>query len=71
VAAHYAHATGIPAFFHHRWFPILSHLHEQEEEGAKRIISENPDAVAQLDFPDGEWDIDTPEDAERLLSLPT
>ncbi len=60
VASHYANTLGIPALFHRSLFDELLRL--PDERGAKMLIQKNPARVAQLDFPGGIFDLDTPED---------
>jgi molybdenum cofactor cytidylyltransferase len=66
VASAYANTIGIPAFFHHSLFPDLLRL--QGDSGAKRIMQQHPDLVAEVLFPRGNIDIDTLEDYNNLLS---
>jgi molybdenum cofactor cytidylyltransferase len=64
VASSYADTVGIPAFFHRSLFEDLLSL--GDEAGAKSIILQHDDRVAQFDFPEGAVDIDTWSDWERL-----
>jgi molybdenum cofactor cytidylyltransferase len=64
VAASYADTVGVPAFFDRSLFEDLLSL--GDEAGAKSIILQNPERVAQLAFPEGAIDIDTREDWETL-----
>lgn len=57
VASAYADTVGIPALFGKSFFNALLQL--KGDEGAKRIIMQNPDSVAVVDFPKGNIDIDT------------
>jgi molybdenum cofactor cytidylyltransferase len=66
VASAYANTIGIPAFFHHSLFHELLRL--QGDSGAKRIMQQHPDLVADVLFPRGNIDIDTLEDYNNLLS---
>jgi xanthine dehydrogenase accessory factor len=60
VASHYADTLGIPALLHRSCFGELLRL--PDERGAKMLIEKNPSRVAQVDFPAGLFDLDTPED---------
>ena len=64
VAASYAGTLGVPALFDRSRLPDLLGL--DDSAGAKSIIFSNRDQVAQFAFPEGEIDIDTPEDRERF-----
>lgn len=67
VACAYAGTVGTPVLFSRRYFEHLLSL--EKEEGAKKIIAAYSDDVATVDFPEGEIDIDTPEDYERFLGV--
>ncbi|HXE33689.1 MAG TPA: nucleotidyltransferase family protein [Verrucomicrobiae bacterium] len=64
AAARYNGRLGVPAVFSSIFFPNL--LAVSEEHGARRILERNAEHVAPVDFPDGELDLDTPEDLKRL-----
>lgn len=64
VASSYADTVGIPALFGKSFFDALLQL--KGDEGAKRIIMQNADAVAVVDFPHGDIDIDTAADYAAL-----
>ena len=64
VAASYAGTLGVPALFDRSRLPDLLGL--DDSAGAKSIILSNRDQVAEFPFPEGEIDIDTAEDRERL-----
>ena len=64
VASDFADTVGIPAFFHISFFGALQQL--KGDEGAKRIIMQNPESVAVVDFPRGAIDIDTAADYQAL-----
>lgn len=57
-------ATGPPALFAAEHFEQLLEL--GGDQGAKAIASRNPEAVAKVSFPEGAWDIDSPEVWERF-----
>jgi molybdenum cofactor cytidylyltransferase len=64
VASSYADTVGVPALFNRSFFERLLSL--GDEAGAKSIILQNPERVAQFPFPEGVIDIDTWEDWEKL-----
>jgi molybdenum cofactor cytidylyltransferase len=64
VASSYADTVGIPALFGKSFFNALQQL--KGDEGAKKIIMQNPEAVAVVDFPRGNIDIDTAGDYAAL-----
>ena len=66
VASSYADTVGVPALFHRSLFERLLSL--GDEAGAKSIILQNPERVAQFAFPEGAIDIDTWEDWEKCKS---
>jgi molybdenum cofactor cytidylyltransferase len=66
VASSYADTVGVPALFDRSLFERLLSL--GDEAGAKSIILQNPERVAQFAFPEGAIDIDTWEDWEKLGS---
>jgi molybdenum cofactor cytidylyltransferase len=69
VASSYADTVGIPALFGKSFFNALMQL--KGDEGAKRIIMQNPDSVAVVDFPRGDIDIDTAGDYAALRGKDT
>jgi molybdenum cofactor cytidylyltransferase len=60
VASSYAATLGIPALFHRSTFTEFEEL--PNNHGAKTIIQKGAARVAAVEFPDGTYDIDTPED---------
>jgi molybdenum cofactor cytidylyltransferase len=64
VAAQYAGVPGPPVLFCASLFAQLKTL--RGDEGARRILRENPDEVVLVPFPDGALDVDTPEDLAKL-----
>jgi molybdenum cofactor cytidylyltransferase len=64
VASSYAGTMGVPALFDRSLFKELLSL--GDESGAKSIILQNLERVAQLVFPEGAIDIDTWEDWKEL-----
>jgi molybdenum cofactor cytidylyltransferase len=64
VASSYADTVGVPALFDRSLFEDLLSL--GDEAGAKSIILQNRQRVAEFAFPEGVIDIDTWEDWEKL-----
>lgn len=64
VASSYGIDKGTPALFHQIFFPALMEL--KGDKGAQKIISDNPEKVATIFFPEGIRDIDTAMDYELL-----
>ena len=67
AASSYGRTVGTPVLFQKKYFSDLLQL--KGDQGAKRIIQNNPDDVATVDFPEGIMDIDTMEDYEALRNL--
>jgi molybdenum cofactor cytidylyltransferase len=67
VASTYAGTVGTPALFSIEFFDNLLSL--KGDEGAKKILKNNINDVATVDFLKGEIDIDTQKDYENLLNL--
>jgi molybdenum cofactor cytidylyltransferase len=65
VASKYAETLGVPALFDKKLFDELKNLNERS--GAKSLIKRFQDKAVSIDFPAGEFDIDTPEDYSGLL----
>jgi molybdenum cofactor cytidylyltransferase len=57
IASRYAGVPGVPAFFSKSYFDQLKRVADQE--GAKKIILQNPADVAEVEFLGGEVDLDT------------
>jgi molybdenum cofactor cytidylyltransferase len=64
VACAYAGAIGVPALFPRAWFPALAEL--RGDRGARRILEARRAELRELPFPEGDVDLDTPEDLARL-----
>jgi molybdenum cofactor cytidylyltransferase len=65
VASAYADTIGTPALFTQKYFDALMSL--KGDEGAKKLLKRHSEDVATVDFPNGDIDIDTKEDYEKLL----
>ena len=64
VASSYADTLGVPVLFTRLVFQELLSL--DDEAGAKSIVLRNRECIASLSFPEGEIDIDTWKDWEKL-----
>ena len=67
VACEYSNTLGVPVLFSANIFPELLAL--EFSHGAKTLIKKHRQQVVSVAFPEGAFDIDTPEDYERLLKL--
>ena len=65
VASRYSGTAGVPALFEKSLFEIL--LNVENESGAKKIIQQHIDVVQTVDFPDGKFDLDTPDDYKGFV----
>ncbi len=65
VACQYQNTLGVPALFHRQLFSELLALDAQT--GAKRLIKKYHALAAAVQFPEGAFDIDTPDDYENLM----
>lgn len=65
TAARYAGRLGTPAIFSRALFGDLMEL--DGDRGARRLIEQQQDKAAWIDFPEGIEDVDTPQDVERFL----
>jgi molybdenum cofactor cytidylyltransferase len=64
VASAYGEGFGVPALFSRTLFPELGQL--AGSAGAKEIIKRHASETHFLSFPDGEVDVDTPDDFSCL-----
>ena len=64
AASTYANTVGVPAFFHQKYTDDLLALKEQG--GAKKLFQKYKNDLLSIPFPQGEFDLDTPEDYERF-----
>ena len=60
ITAHYGENFGVPAILPRRFFPELLTL--QADKGAKKIMLRHPTELTFVDFPTGDFDLDTPDD---------
>lgn len=66
VASSYAGTLGVPVLFSRALFDQLLNL--RDEHGAKKIIESNQERVVAVPFPEGETDLDTPEDYRNFIN---
>lgn len=66
TASCYAGRMGVPAIFPRGMFPALLEL--QGDQGARMLLQQPGTAVHTIEFPEGESDLDSPEDLRRLES---
>lgn len=64
TASEYGGKTGVPAVFAIELLPEL--LAAAGDQGARELIRRNPERVERVAWPGGEWDIDRPEDTNRI-----
>ena len=65
VASRYASSHGVPALFHKALFQSMGEINDHH--GAKKIIEANLPIAEIVDFQEGAYDIDTPDDMSRLF----
>ncbi|MEX2231232.1 MAG: nucleotidyltransferase family protein [Cyclobacteriaceae bacterium] len=65
VASRYSNMPGVPVLFHKSYFEKLTTL--PDDQGARKIILQNPLDAAEVEFYGGEVDLDTKEDYENFL----
>jgi molybdenum cofactor cytidylyltransferase len=66
IASEYAKTIGVPALFSQAFFFELMNL--QKNKGAKQVILDNYHQIYTLAFPQGEIDLDTPDDYKLFIS---
>jgi molybdenum cofactor cytidylyltransferase len=67
AASCYENELGVPMIFDKSIFPELLKL--DGEKGAKSFLNKYRDTISIINFPEGNIDIDTPEDLEKLLRM--
>lgn len=65
IACAYGETLGTPVLFTQKYYDALMSL--QGDEGAKKILKYHREDVATVSFPQGNIDIDTPDDYKKLL----
>jgi molybdenum cofactor cytidylyltransferase len=66
VASTYGESFGVPALFDRRLFAELAQL--EGAAGARQVIKRHASEAQFLSFPNGEVDVDTPDDFSRLTA---
>jgi molybdenum cofactor cytidylyltransferase len=64
IACSYGGTLGVPALFDRCTFAELAQL--PDAAGARSLIQRYTSRVIEVPFPEGEWDVDTPDDQLRL-----
>ena len=64
VACKYGDTVGVPALFQRNIFPELLLL--KGDKGAKQILTKHTSDKLLIDFPDGIYDIDSPNDTQSI-----
>jgi len=64
VASRYGENAGVPALFGSDYFDHLGSL--EDDTGARKLLREMEANIHLMDPGQGIWDIDSPEDYERL-----
>ena len=64
IASAYKGTLGVPAYFHHSYFEMLTKL--EGKTGARKLIQERSHDAGAVSFPMGGIDMDTPEDYAML-----
>jgi molybdenum cofactor cytidylyltransferase len=68
VASRYANGVvGVPIVFAAMCFPALRAL--TGDQGARKLVAQWPTPVPTVDFPLGQYDVDTPEDWDTICAL--
>jgi molybdenum cofactor cytidylyltransferase len=60
IACDYGEQLGVPILFDRQFFPELLQL--SGDKGARAFLKNYPDQIKTISFPEGKFDIDTPED---------
>ena len=64
VASFYNDRPGVPALFDRQWFSELMQL--SGDQGARKLLELHRKEIQALPFPEGAYDVDTPENFEFL-----
>jgi len=67
TAARYSGRLGVPAVFSSIFFSDLHNV--SGDRGAREILERNAARVGVVDFLEGEFDLDTPDDLERSTAF--
>lgn len=69
IACAYANTLGVPALIAPPFLSMLSSL--PDDAGAKHLFRQHPEALATIDAPEAQLDVDTPDAYAQLLALPS
>ncbi len=64
VSSYYSGSPGVPVLLQRSMFAKL--LDVGDGQGAKGIVKDHPASVSFVEFPEGEVDLDTPEDLKKI-----
>ncbi len=64
VSSYYSGSPGVPVLFQRSMFAKL--LDVSDWQGAKGIVKDHPASISFVEFPEGEVDLDTPEDLKKF-----
>ena len=67
IASGYAGTLGTPAVIPAEFYPQLLAL--EGDTGAKSVLKNNPDRVRTVPVPEAEFDLDAPDDLEKLKQI--
>jgi molybdenum cofactor cytidylyltransferase len=65
ISSVYSNSMGVPTLFDKSLFSELSKI--PDNQGAKKIIEEHASRVSVVDFPEGDIDLDTPEEYSNFV----
>ncbi len=65
IVSGYGSAEGPPVVFKSTYFKKLLEL--KGDHGAKQLIADHPNDCEVMSFPEGKYDVNTPEDLNRLI----
>ncbi|MFK7933342.1 MAG: NTP transferase domain-containing protein [Saprospiraceae bacterium] len=66
IVARYHNSFGVPALLPRQFFAELRQL--QADKGAKKVMVKHRSELVFIDFPQGDIDLDTPEDYQKFIS---
>lgn len=66
IVCEYDNTVGVPVLFGKKYFEKLQQLNEKT--GAQKIIHSHLEDALKIFFPQGKWDIDTPERYQALVN---
>ncbi len=66
IASFYNNRPSVPALFDKKWFPELMQL--TGDQGARKLLALHKAEAHAIPFPEGAFDVDTPENYEFLIT---